>query len=146
MATRKKKVSADDTTTLTTTEVKPTIPTARQVHKVVTHFEREVPLEQAAEIAGAGVDDLDDFDPENFDLDPEEEYIDEVEAFLDRNGIRADSGHTWSMVVERLPDYERNRTNSVQARRKSCGERPFTPNFEEDIRLEFARPGAANDF
>lgn len=143
MATRKKKVSAEDDATLTTSEVKPT-PTARQVHKVVTHFERQIPIEQATEIAGDGAEDLDDFDPEEIDL--EEEFLDEVEAFLDQHGIRSDSGHTWSMVVERLPDYERNRTNSVQARRKSCGERPFTPNFEEDIRLEFARPGAANDF
>lgn len=139
MATRKKKVSADDAAPIG--EVKPT---ARQVHKVVTHFERNIPIEEAEEITGAGADD--ELDLESIDLEPEEEFIDEVEAFLDQHGIRADSDHTWSMVVERLPDYERNRINSVQARRKSCGERPFNPDFEEDIRREFARPGLANDF
>lgn len=146
MATRKKKVSAEDAETLPTGEEKPKIPTARQVHKVVTHFERQIPIDQAAEIAGEGADDFDDFDPDKIELDLEEEFIDEVEAFLEQHGIRADSEHTWSMVVERLPDYDRNRINSVQARRKSCGERPFTPDFEEDIRREFARPGLANDF
>ena len=137
MATRKKNLSADDAPIKT--EVKPT---ARQIHKVVTHYERDIPIDEAEQIAVS--DDQPDID--SIEIDPEEEFLDEVETFLEDNGIRADSGHTWSMVVERLPDYERNRTNSVQARRKSCGERPFTPNFEEDIRLEFARPGAANDF
>jgi hypothetical protein len=132
MATRKKNVSAEKPT-----EQK----TARQKHTVVTQYEKDIPIDDLEETAAAenAEDDLDHLE---FDDEP----LDEVEAFLDEHGIRSDSEFTWSMVVERLPDYERNRRNDVGARRKSCGERPFTPDFEEQIRREFARPGLSNDF
>lgn len=135
MATRKKKVSAE-----TVTEIEPT--TAHQLHTVVTRYEKQIPIDDAEAIGDPTLDD----DSEDLTFDDPIQELDEVESFLEQHGIRSDSEFTWSMVVERLPDYDRNRRNDVGARRKSCGERPFTPGFEEDIRREFARPGLANDF
>ena len=109
--------------------------TAVQHHTVVTKYQTEVPLAQvngqAEELSAL-----------------EEEAIapsDSIARMLAELGA-TENTHSWTMVIERLPRYEKDRRRDVNTERINCGTRPVTPDWEEDIRREFARPGKANHF
>ena len=118
--------------------------TATEQHTVVTRFQREIPIDEIEN----RIEDETDPDTEAVspsDLVDDDEELDDTERFLRANGVGTDS-NIWTMVVERLPYFERDARFDVKANRKSCGVRPFGPDFEEDIRREFARPGFSNYF
>lgn len=113
--------------------------TARQTHKIVTMFEKDVPIEEAE---GLNVED----EPEDDDTEPEEEEsLDPIQQMLADLNV-SEHSHSWTMIVERLPNYEKDGRYDVQAKRINCGTRPVSPDFVEDVRREFARPYKPNHF
>ena len=138
----------------------PAEPVAIQKHVVTTRYEKRVPL-SALEQAEAGDDDLEALEIEHLEPEGEEESHsrrfdaptieppagagDAIAQMLADLQI-AKRSHSWTMVVERLPNYDRDGRYDVGAKRVNCGTRPMSPDFVEEIRSEFARPGRANNF
>lgn len=123
----------------------PPKPIAQQTHRIVTTYKKEIPLEEAE------TSDLeDDFEEEPATIEPEPpqietHYPDSISQMLADLQIERRQ-HTWIMIVERLPNYEKDGRHDVQSKRINCGTRPMSTDFIEDIRREFARPGKPNHF
>jgi hypothetical protein len=113
--------------------------TAQQVHRIVTTFQKNVPIEEA--LAEDDDSTLEDEEPET----EEEGPLDPIQQMLADLNV-GEHSHSWTMIVERLPNYEKDGRYDVMAKRINCGTRPVTPDFVEDIRREFARPYKPNHF
>jgi len=124
----------------------PPTPTAQQTHRIVTTFKKEIPIEEAeTEMEPDAGEDEDE--PLEIAAPPilEPSYSDPISQMLEDLQIERRS-HAWTMIVERLPNYEKDSRYDVQSKRVNCGTRPMSTDFIEDIRREFARPGKANHF
>ena len=126
--------------------------TAKQHHRITTTYERQVPIDQIeppSEEPDVTTDVGDLFDLEsNFEYMPREEpspALDPIAQMLADLQVEKRS-HSWTMVVERLPNFEKDGRFDASARRVNCGTRPVTTEFVDDIRREFARPGRSNNF
>lgn len=134
----------------------PAEPVAIQKHVVTTRYEKRVPI-STLEPADTGdedqaFDEIEPIDPEEADSHDEAPMVeapagagDAIAQMLADLQI-AKRSHSWTMVVERLPNYDRDGRYDVGAKRVNCGTRPMSPDFVEEIRNEFARPGRANHF
>jgi hypothetical protein len=139
-------------------------PVAKQVHRVTTTYTKTVPVEEIEARA--------DFEPEpelveyHAPDDGDNEYMESPVLPPYRQPSQVETGDqypdaigemlrdlqvekrqfSWTMVVERLPAYEKDNRHDVGARRVNCGTRPMSVDFIEDIRSQFARPNKANHF
>lgn len=139
------------------------IPVARQVHRVTTTYTKTVPVEEIETksdpepepelVEYASADDLED-DPECLTLPPYrqpsqvesgDQYPDAIGEML-RDLQVEKRQFSWTMIVERLPAFEKDGRHDAGARRINCGTRPMSVDFIEDIRSQFARPNKANHF
>jgi hypothetical protein len=139
------------------------IPVARQVHRVTTTYTKTVPVEEIETkpdpepdpelVEYASADDLED-DPECLTLPPYrqpsqvesgDQYPDAIGEML-RDLQVEKRQFSWTMIVERLPNFEKDARHDAGARRINCGTRPMSVDFIEDIRSQFARPNKANHF
>lgn len=121
-------------------------PIAQQTHRIVTTYKKAIPLEEAeAELEPEDQEE----EPELIEPEPpamtEPAYSDPISQMLDDLQIERRS-HSWTMIIERLPNYEKDGRHDVQSKRVNCGTRPMSTDFVEDIRREFARPGKPNHF
>lgn len=139
MPRAKTKKNIPDADLLEAAEVTAAPGTAQQVHKIVTTFKKEVPIEEAEGLTESDEIDLEDSEEE------EEEPLDPIQQMLADLNV-SEHAHSWTMVVERLPNYEKDGRTDVMSKRVNCGTRPVTPDFIEDIRREFARPYKPNHF
>jgi hypothetical protein len=127
-------------------------PTAKKQHRIVTTYTEEVPidtLDQPEQEPDGEPEEYQEaeqpvFLPSQFFIEPEEDP-DPIAAMM-RDLQVAKRSHSWTVVIERLPNYERDSRWDVGARRVNCGTRSVTPDFLEEIRREFARPGRPNHF
>lgn len=138
-------------------------PVAKQTHVVTTRYTKTIPI---AEVETPG--EVEEYDEDYVDDIPDDEIIelhdspirlprpaptiepppgagDTIAQMLADLQIDKKQ-HSWTMVVERLPNYDRDNRHDVGARRVNCGTRQMTENFIEEIRAEFARPGRQNHF
>lgn len=153
--TRKKIINDDTKPDSLTPE-----PVAEQTHVVTTKYKKQIPvreLEQPEE-----TDQAETTEPENYFDDADENEIDSRPRFfstIEPPPNASDSiaqmladlqiekrSHSWTMVIERLPNYERDGRNDVGAKRVNCGTRAMSEDFIEEIRREFARPNKVNNF
>ena len=153
--TRKKIINDDTKPDSLTPE-----PVAEQTHVVTTKYKKQIPvreLEQPEE-----TDQAETTEPENYFDDADENEIDLRPRFfptIEPPPNASDSiaqmladlqiekrSHSWTMVIERLPNYERDGRNDVGAKRVNCGTRAMSEDFIEEIRREFARPNKVNNF
>jgi hypothetical protein len=127
-------------------------PTARKQHRIVTTYTEEVPidtLDQPEQEPDGEPEEYNEaeqpvFMPPQFSIEPEEDP-DPIAAMM-RDLQVAKRSHSWTVVIERLPNFERDSRWDVGARRVNCGTRSVTPDFLEEIRREFARPNRPNHF
>lgn len=116
---------------------------AKQKHTIVTTYSKSVPVEE--------IEDDDAESEENDDITEPiaapvvDTYNDSISQMLSDLQIEK-RAHSWLMVVERLPNYDKDGRYDVQAKRVNCGTRPMSTDFVEEIRREFARPGKSNSF
>jgi len=127
--------------------IEPIKPKAKQQHRIVTTFSKEVDID---EVESDDPDEEDDFPeieipPATVMIADEPEMPDSIASMLADLRI-TDRQHSWTCVIERLPNYEKDSRYDVNAKRVNCGTRPMTTDFIEDMRREFARPGKANHF
>jgi hypothetical protein len=123
---------------------------AKQTHRIVTVYEKRVPVSAADRVSD---DEEEDAEDGVSDLELPAVVV-EDEPYRANDAISqmlADlqidkRAHSWTMVVERLPNYPKDGRYDVQAKRVNCGTRAMSTEFVEEIRREFARPGKANDF
>lgn len=152
--TRKKTVLPDAEATSGPVE-----PVAVQTHVVTTRYKKEIPV---SEVEQSPDEDAGLIEPEIYVEDYEGPEIPmparpapTIEAPLGANDSIAQMladlqiekrSHSWTMVVERLPNYDRDGRGDVGAKRVNCGTRAMSMDFIEEIRREFARPGKPNHF
>lgn len=117
-------------------------PVARQKHTVVTTYQKMVPL-QEIEAAPAEEEQLVEYFAPPVEI-PTENADPIAEMFRDLQIEKR--SHSWTMVVERLVNYDKDGRYDAGSKRVNCGTRPVTPDFVEEIRREFARPGRSNHF
>lgn len=140
------------------------IPVARQVHRVTTTYTKTVPVDEIETkpdpepepelVEYHAPDDAEDDYMESPVLPPyrqpsqvetEEHYTDAIGEML-RDLQVEKRQYSWTMIVERLPAFEKDGRHDAGARRINCGTRPMSVDFIEDIRSQFARPNKANHF
>lgn len=136
MSRRPKKKNFEDPDSIALSEESPA--TAQQVHRIVTTFKKDVPIDEAEALT------VEDEAEEDEELE-DESVPDPVQEMLGDLNVSPHS-HSWTMIVERLPEYEKNGRSDLNAKRVNCGTRPVTLDFIEDIRREFARPYKPNHF
>lgn len=132
------KKNSEDPDLITLSEESPA--TAQQVHRIVTTFKKDVPIDDVEALSVE--DETEDEDEEDLEDDS---VPDPVQEMLGDLNVSPHS-HSWTMIVERLPEYEKNGRSDQNAKRVNCGTRPVTLDFVEDIRREFARPYKPNNF
>lgn len=123
-------------------------PLAKQTHRIVTTYEKAVPIDEAEMSESIEEEDEEDTPieiPAVVEPPFESGYSDSITQMLSDLQI-TQRQHSWTMVVERLPLFEKDNRHDVQSKRINCGTRPMSVEFIEDIRREFARPNKANHF
>jgi len=151
--TRKKTVLPDAEATSGSVE-----PVAVQTHVVTTRYKKEIPV---SEVEQSPDEDAGLVEPEIYTEDYDGPEImparpaptieappganDSIAQMLADLQIEKRS-HSWTMVVERLPNYDRDGRGDVGAKRVNCGTRAMSEDFIEEIRREFARAGKPNHF
>lgn len=137
----------------------PVEPVAVQTHVVTTRYKKEIPV---SEVEQAPDDDAGLIEPEIYTeeydgpemptparfaptIEPPPNANDSIAQMLADLQIEK-RAHSWTMVIERLPYYDRDSRADVGAKRVNCGTRAMTEDFIEEIRREFARPGKPNHF
>lgn len=152
--TRKKTVLPDaESTSL------PSEPVAVQTHVVTTRYKKEIPV---SEVEQSPDEDSGLIEPEIYvedyegpEIEPPARFAPTIEPPPNANDSIAQMladlqiekrAHSWTMVVERLPNYDRDGRGDVGAKRVNCGTRAMSEDFIEEIRREFARPSKPNHF
>lgn len=153
--TRKKIINGDTEPDSATHE-----PIAEQTHVVTTRYKKQIPvkdLEQPEEIDQAETTEPEDYfdDADGPEIEPRPRFFPTIEPPPNASDSIAQMladlqiekrAHSWTMVIERLPNYERDGRNDVGAKRVNCGTRAMSEDFIEEIRREFARPNKVNNF
>ena len=113
---------------------------AQQRHRIVTEYVKTVPVEDD--------DNNDDDDGDNAEVieplpdDPIEKLLREIGA----------STSNWMLVVDRLPNYQRDGMSHSRVKFVRCGMFALTPEllqgeaYIEEIQTRWARPNKSNDF
>lgn len=117
-------------------------PVARQKHTVVTTYQKMVPL-QEIEAPAEEEEQLVEYFAPPVEI-PMENADPIAEMFRDLQIEKR--SHSWTMVIERLVNFDKDGRFDAGSKRVNCGTRPVTPDFVEEIRREFARPGRSNHF
>lgn len=118
-------------------------PVARQKHTVVTTYQKMVPLQEIEAAPAEEEEQLVEYFAPPVEI-PTENADPIAEMFRDLQIERR--SHSWTMVIERLVNFEKDGRFDAGSKRVNCGTRPVTPDFVEEIRREFARPGRSNHF
>jgi len=117
-------------------------PVARQHHRVVTTYEKTIPLGEIESAPAEEEEQLIEYFAPPMEIPENADPI--AEMFRDLQIEKR--SHSWTMVIERLPNFDKDSRFDTGAKRVNCGTRPVTPDFIEEIRREFARPGRSNHF
>lgn len=114
---------------------------AKQTHRVTTVFTDTVPRDSLSSVATETEEDT-----EEEVIEDDVEEFDPVRLYCQMKGFDTGEGR-YTMIVERLPNFDKDGRFDAGAKRINCGVRPFQfGDFEELIRREFARPGRVNAF
>lgn len=120
---------------------------AQQRHRIVTEYVKTVPVNDDDDDDDNDNDDLIDNDGKAETSPPTPE--DPMEVLLREIGA---SQSNWTLVVDRLPNYQRDGASHARVRFIRCGTFQLTPEilqgeaYIEEIQTRWARPGKANDF
>lgn len=117
-------------------------PVARQHHRVVTTYEKTIPLQEIEPSPAEEEEPLIEYFAPPVEIPENADPI--AEMFRDLQIEKR--SHSWTMVIERLVNFEKDGRFDAGSKRVNCGTRPVTPDFVEEIRREFARPGRPNHF
>lgn len=136
----------------------PVEPVAVQTHVVTTRYKKEIPVSEVeAPEEDSGLIEpeiyVEDYDGPEITtgarfaptIEPPPNANDSIAQMLADLQIEK-RAHSWTMVVERLPNYDRDGRGDVGSKRVNCGTRAMSEDFIEEIRREFARPGKPNHF
>src|SRR5262245_45075140 len=118
---------------------------AQQRHRIVTEYTKAVPVDETID---ADTDDENDDGSLNVEPAPNLPE-DPIEKLLREIGA---STSNWTLIVDRLPNFQRDGMSHTRVKFVRCGMFVITPEllngeaYIEEIQSKWARPGKANDF
>lgn len=140
MAARAKKEVEKNSPAVEALEFEEETPIATQRHRIVTEYTKTIPVEDEER------DEIEEIEPAEPAVEAE---LDPIEALLREIGA---SPSTWTLVIDRLPNYQKDGAFHTRVKYSRCGTLPLTEDslrgegYIEEIQTRWARPGRANDF